>query len=86
MLSAESYLEALEAAETAIRFDPSNTMARNNKSIALLGLQNDSDALIAAEKAISLKSDNAVAWSNKGVALRKLARYDEDPEFKKLLR
>ncbi|HYT28427.1 MAG TPA: tetratricopeptide repeat protein [Ktedonobacteraceae bacterium] len=71
------YEEALAAYEQAIRLDPDDATAYNNKSAALIKLKRYEEALIALEQAIRLDPKNAVGYTEKGAALDQLGRYEE---------
>ena len=72
--SAASYQEA---ADTAIRFNPENAFAWNNKSMALIGLKDHAGALTTAERSLELIPNNPLAWNNRGVAFRLQGRFGE---------
>jgi tetratricopeptide (TPR) repeat protein len=69
--------EALAASEQALRLDPNDTSAWNNKGNALRVLQRYKEALAAYEQALRLDPNYALAWNYKGVTLFDLPRYQE---------
>jgi Flp pilus assembly protein TadD len=82
------YDEALQAFNEAIRLDPQNADAWNDKGYALELLNKTTEADVAYAKAnelylqafdmaIKLDSKNSSAWHNKGVVLVELGRYNE---------
>ena len=72
----KQYPEALAAYEQAIRLDPNNVAAYNNKGWALIDLKRYEEALAACEQAIRLDPNLAVPLLTK-VALIDLKRYEE---------
>src|SRR5260370_21566426 len=69
--------EALAAYEQAIRLDPNDADAYNNKGNALYTLNRDEEALAAYEQAIRLDPNEANYYIFKGFALDDLKRYEE---------
>jgi tetratricopeptide (TPR) repeat protein len=63
--------------EQAIRLDPNNAYAYNNKSAALNELKRYEEALAACEQAIRLDPNYVYAYNNKGIALNGIKRYEE---------
>ncbi len=84
--------ESLKAFDLAIRMDPEDAGAWNNKGLALFMLasvqeerkllktagERCSEALVAFDRALELAPDDAGAWSNKGIALFMLASLEEE--------
>ena len=73
----ERHEEALVAFEVAIRLDPEDAEAHNNKGNALFELGRHDEALAAYEEAIRLDPDDADFYDNKGNALSELERHEE---------
>jgi tetratricopeptide (TPR) repeat protein len=71
------YEEALAAYEQALRLDPNDADAYNNKGNALTGLNRYEEALAAYEQALRLDPNYTYAYNNKGYALYGLKRYEE---------
>lgn len=75
---AKRYEEALAAFDQAIRLDPRDANAYNNKGNALNALKRHEEALVAYDQTIRLDPNNADAYNNKGNVLRyALKRYEE---------
>jgi len=71
------YQETLAAYEQAIRLDPNDAVAYNNKGNTLYLLLHYQELLAAYEQAIRLDPNDAVAYNNKGLTLYDLKRYQE---------
>ncbi|HOI69131.1 MAG TPA: tetratricopeptide repeat protein [Methanothrix sp.] len=71
------YDEAILAYDEAIRLEPEDAAAWNNKGNALDDLGRYDEAILAYDEAIRLDPEFAVAWYNKGNALRDVGKYDE---------
>jgi tetratricopeptide (TPR) repeat protein len=68
---------AVEQMDTALRRDPNNVFALNNRGIALKELKRYDEALTSYDRALVLRPDYAEAWSNRGNTLQLLRRFDE---------
>lgn len=77
LLGMGNVVEALRYLNKAIRENPDNEMAWNNRGIALSRLGLEDAALKSYEKAIEANPDYEVAWNNKGNVLARLGRYEE---------
>nr|HET6901226.1 tetratricopeptide repeat protein [Ktedonobacteraceae bacterium] len=71
------YEEAIVAFDQAIRLDPNDVLAYNNKGLVLNNLKRYEEAIAAYEQAIRLDPNYAVAYNNKGLALDQLGRKSE---------
>src|SRR6266567_2635497 len=71
------YEEALAAYEQAIRLDPNDALAYNDKGNTLSALARYEEALTAYKQAIRLDPNYALAYSGKGSVLYNLERYEE---------
>lgn len=71
------YLEALQACDETLRFDPACDTAYNNRGVALLALGQFDDALASCEEALWLNPASASAHNNRGSALGGLGRFAE---------
>jgi tetratricopeptide (TPR) repeat protein len=71
------YEEAIAAYDQAIRLDPNNADAYNNKGVDLYDLKRYEEAIVAYDQAIRLDPNNADAYYNKGNTLYDLKRYEE---------
>jgi tetratricopeptide (TPR) repeat protein len=69
--------EALAAYEEAIRLDPTDALAYNNKGNVLQALGQYEEARVAFDEAIRLDPTHADAYCNKGTVLQSLGRYEE---------
>ncbi len=73
----KQYKKALTAYNQAIRLDPHDANAYNNKGSALSKLKRYEEALIAFDQAIQLDPSNAFAYYNKGIVLGTIGRRKE---------
>ncbi len=71
------FIEAEQLIAEALRINPSEPGALNNRGNALRGLGRHEEALASFDKAITLKPDYAEAFYNRGVALQDLGRFEE---------
>lgn len=71
------YTDALAAYMQAIRVDPTDFVAYNNKGNQLRLLGRFEEALVAYEQAIRLNSSYAIAYNGKGLTLHFLGQYEE---------
>ncbi|MDE5105667.1 MAG: tetratricopeptide repeat protein, partial [Trichodesmium sp. St17_bin3_1_1] len=69
--------EAILTCDEALKIEPNNYKAWNNKGNALGNLERYEEALAAYEKALEIKPYTHYVWEYKGNALRKLERYEE---------
>jgi tetratricopeptide (TPR) repeat protein len=77
LLTAEFYLEALEAFDQALELDPNEYGAWTNKGLALAGLHRYEEATSAYDQALALNPSVPQAWYNKGNALFELKRWGD---------
>lgn len=77
LLEQGDYQQALQYYEKALKLDPKNARAWNNKGKALGWLGRDEEAIKSYEKAIELDPKYAPTWDNKGWALDRLDRDEE---------
>lgn len=75
-LSINSTQKALDLFSKAIAKDPENTMAWNNKGVALRKMGKIEDAIDCYNKALSISPDLSQALMNKARALRILKKFD----------
>ena len=66
-----------EALDEAIRLDPNNTLAWENKGWTLSCLHKYDGAIEAYDEAIKLDPDDPDDWNNKGLALEFQGKNDE---------
>ncbi|MEO8954326.1 MAG: tetratricopeptide repeat protein [Ktedonobacteraceae bacterium] len=71
------YEEAIHAYDQAIRLNPNDEKAYNNKGYALENLKRYEEAIQSYDQAIRLNPNYADAYDNKGIALYNLKRYEE---------
>ncbi|OPY55255.1 MAG: Photosystem I assembly protein Ycf3 [Methanosaeta sp. PtaU1.Bin112] len=71
----EGYIKGLKYYDDAIRFNPNNTAAWNNKGIALAELGNYTGSIFCFENAIKINSSLAVAYSNEGASLDNMGNH-----------
>jgi tetratricopeptide (TPR) repeat protein len=76
-LQRDKYAEALRHIDLALKKNPNNAPALNNRGVALKGLDRIEEALLSFERAVSLQAHYADALSNRGDALHKLKRFAE---------
>jgi tetratricopeptide (TPR) repeat protein len=70
--------EALNCFNKALRIDPNNSHAWNNKGIMLSALKiSQNEALECLEKALKIKPDYPEAYINKGTVLSVMERYED---------
>jgi serine/threonine protein kinase len=74
---AERYIEALAAYDQAVRLDPTDVEALNNRGTALERMGHYEEALAVYDLAMKLDPTFATVHYNRGYALRKLKRYEE---------
>ena len=61
----------------ALRINPKNASAQNNRGVSLQALKRLDEALASYDKALALQPDYAEAFYNRGNVLRELKRLDE---------
>jgi protein O-GlcNAc transferase len=71
------YREAARRIEAALKINPNNAAAHNNRANALKDLGQPKEALAGYDRAIALKADYAEALYNRGNVLRELARFED---------
>ena len=69
--------QALDHINSALRLNPGNVAALNNRGIALQELKRFEEALETFDRAAALQPDYAEALSNRGNVLKFLRRFDE---------
>jgi tetratricopeptide (TPR) repeat protein len=72
-----NHIEALHHIDLALRINPGNVFALNNRGVTLQELKRLDEALACFERAINLRPDYAEAHSNRGNALKARKRFDE---------
>ncbi len=93
LLGTDNAVEALRYLNKAIKENPDNEMAWNNRGIALSRLGLEEASLKSYDRAIKVNPDYEVAWNNRGNALARMGRYEEalkaykrainiDPDYK----
>lgn len=73
----EGYIKGLKYYDEAIKFNPNNTAAWNNKGIALAELGNYTGSIFCFEKAISINSSLAAAYCNEGASLDNMGNHTQ---------
>ena len=68
---------AVEQIDRALKGNPNDVVALNNRGNALHALQRFDEALVSYERALALRPDYTDALCNRGAALHELKRYDE---------
>ncbi len=71
------YDEAIQAFDEAIRLDPEDALAWNNKGVALAMQGKYDEAIQAYDETIRLYPEYADVWYYKGLALAVQGEYDE---------
>ena len=69
------YEEAIADLNEAIRLDPNNAVAWNNRGFSKNKLGDYQGAIADLDEAIRLDPNYAVAWNNRGFSKRKLGDY-----------
>ena len=77
---AQTFEEALDAADRALSRNPDDTNAWYNRGVALLHLERFSEALDAFDRALKLDPGMPDTWNNRGVALARLGRHEDAME------
>ena len=72
-----NHAKAVQQIDLALKVDPDNVPALNNRGNALNDLRRFDDALASFDRVLRLKPDNAEAHSGRGNTLKELGRYDE---------
>ncbi len=73
----KQYKEAIECYEEAIKIDPENAPAYNDKGNVLYNLKQYDKAIVCYDEAIRINPAYAIAYYNKGNALHGLRQYDK---------
>jgi tetratricopeptide (TPR) repeat protein len=68
---------AVELIDRALKGNPNDVVALNNRGNALHALQRFDEAVAACDRALALRPDYTDALCNRGAALHELKRYDE---------
>lgn len=68
---------SVEACNRAIRIDPNDADAWNNKGVALKKQAKYDEAIEAYDEAVRIDPKFAIAWNNKGLVLYYQSKYDE---------
>jgi tetratricopeptide (TPR) repeat protein len=71
------YAQALGQADRALDINPDNSLAWNQRGLALQRLKRLEEALASYDRALSVWQDHAEALCNRGAALYELTRFDE---------
>jgi tetratricopeptide (TPR) repeat protein/predicted amidohydrolase len=71
------YEEAIRCFDKAIELKPRDSLAWNNKGVALDCLGKYEEAIRCYDKALEIDPKDSDAWNNKGVALGNLGKYEE---------
>jgi tetratricopeptide (TPR) repeat protein len=77
LMAQKLYHEALEMYDTAVAYDPFNSMGWNKLGIAHMRIGRYEDAVDSFEKAIAIDPFSANAWTNLGDSLAMLERHGE---------
>ena len=77
LLKASRYVEAFDAFEHALQFDPDEVDAYLGKGDALYSLRRYEEAIVAYEEALQWKPSCLLAYDGIGWALRRLGHYEE---------
>lgn len=72
-----NYTKTLEEADLALERDPSDSVAWNNRGVALYFFRRYPDAQVAFRKAIELQPAKALYWNNLAGVLRDEGKYPE---------
>jgi tetratricopeptide (TPR) repeat protein len=73
----EGYIEGLKYYDEAIKLNPNNTAAWNNKGIALAELRNYTGSIFCFKRAIETNSSLALAYSNEGASLDNMGNHTQ---------
>jgi tetratricopeptide (TPR) repeat protein len=68
---------ALQQIDAALKRNPTNALALNNRGNALNGLKRFEEALASYDRALAVRPDLAEAVCNRGVALHELKRFED---------
>jgi tetratricopeptide (TPR) repeat protein len=71
------YAQALGRIDLALEINPDNSLAWNQRGLALQRLQRFEEALASYDRALALWRDHAEALCNRGAVLHELKRFDE---------
>jgi tetratricopeptide (TPR) repeat protein len=71
------HAEAVQRIDVALKRNPNNILALNNRGIALNALERFAEALASYDRVLAVRADHAEALSNRGVALHALKRFAE---------
>lgn len=74
------YNDAIEAFNKAIRLDPADAVAYNNRGAAYGQMGNHKQQIEDCNKALQLNPNDAVAYNNRGVAYGELGNYEQEIE------
>ena len=78
----KKYEKAIECYDKALKINPNDTEALNNKGVALYRLGRHEEAIECYDRALEINPNDAEAWYNKGNVLYELRRYKEAVESK----
>jgi tetratricopeptide (TPR) repeat protein len=76
-LQRANHIEALHHIDLALKAEPKNVFALNNRGVALQALKRFDEALASFERAIALRPEYAEAHSNRANVLKALGRLDQ---------
>ncbi|CAD8176762.1 unnamed protein product [Paramecium pentaurelia] len=77
LLNQNNYEEAIQCFDNALKINPNNCLAFNNKGNALYQLNRFEEAIKCHDQALTINPNNCLAFNNKGDALYKLNRFEE---------
>jgi len=77
LMNMDRYAESIEYYDEAVKIDPGNAIAWNNRGLASAKMGRFEEALQSFERAVKVEPKYAIAWSNKGLTLNNLGRYDQ---------
>jgi len=76
-INLKRYEDAIKCYDEALKINPEDAFAWNNKGIALDNLGRYDEAIACYDEALKINPEDAFAWYNKGIALKRLERFDE---------
>ena len=77
LVAAKEYEAAIASFDQALKFQPDDYQAWNNRGVALRNLGRLEEAIASYDQARKIKPDDYEAWNNRGVALGNLGRLEE---------
>jgi tetratricopeptide (TPR) repeat protein len=76
-MATKTYSKALEASSNALKIDPQNVLALNQKGNALNDQGRTNEAIGYYDQALNVDSSSSVSWANKASALYNLLNYEQ---------